>query len=73
MSPRYREHRIRTSLERVNGRTHDSDHVRDMAAAVYREGRGVYFSEEQLEGMPWQSRELIKAEAKRLYGNKWGG
>lgn len=70
----FREHRIQTSLAAHQGRTPtDDDHVRDMATAVYRDGRGVMFFPEQLESMPWQSREIIKAEAARLYGKKWGG
>ncbi len=69
----YREHRIRTSLAAHQGRTPtDDDHVRDMAATVYHEDRGVMFFREDLEKMPWPSRSLIESEAKRLYGNKRG-
>lgn len=70
----YREHRIRTSLAAHQGRTPTDDgHVRDMAATVYHEGRGVMFFPEQLERMPEWSRELIESEARRLYGQRRGG
>lgn len=73
MSDRYREHRIRTSLAAHQGRSPtDDDHVRDMAATVYHADRGVMFFREDLERMPWQARELIESEARRLYGNKRG-
>lgn len=74
MSERYREHRVRTSLAPHLGKSSsDIDGVRDMARDVWREGRGVMFFPEQLDAMPWQARELIVAEAKRLYGSKRSG
>jgi hypothetical protein len=69
----YREHRIRSSLAAHLGRsTTTDDAVRNMAATVYREDRGVMFFREDLERMPWQARELIESEARRLYGAKRG-
>lgn len=67
----YREHdvRIRTSLERHVGEaaTSEGDLLRK-AAAVFAQGRGIYFTPAQLNAMPEYSRRLIEAEAKRLYG-----
>lgn len=66
-----REHRIRTSLMAHVGRSAtNGDAVRDMAATVYHEDRGVMFFREDLDRMPWAARDLIEAEARRLYGQK---
>lgn len=71
MSDRYREHRVRTSLAAHQGRSAtDESQVREMAATVYHEDRGVMFFREDLDKMPWASRSLIEAEAMRLYGKK---
>lgn len=66
---RYREHRVRTSLQAHLGRSaSDPDVVDRLAHHVYHEHRGVYFTEDQLNEMPWASRELILAEASRING-----
>lgn len=70
MSNRYREHRVRTSLQAHVGRSSDPDTVERLAAHAYHEGRGVYFTPEQLEQMNWASRELIESEARRCYGER---
>lgn len=38
------------------------------ARAVYREGRGVYFTAAQIKAMPEWARRLIETEARRIYG-----
>lgn len=74
MSDRYREHRVRTSLQPHLGRSpSDPDVVERLACDAYHQGRGVYFTEEQLAAMPWQSRELIESEARRYYGERKRG
>lgn len=74
MSNRFREHRVRTSLEgKVAPPASDDAEVRRLAEVVHVTGRGVFFFTDQLAKMPWQSRELIEAEARRLYGNRRGG
>lgn len=66
---RFREHRIPTSLQRhVPSAPSEPDVVRRYAEEAYHSKRGVYFTEEQLASMPWQSRDLIESEAKRFYG-----
>lgn len=70
---RYREHRIRTSLAGHQGRAPcEPEVITRLAESAYHAGRGVYFTEEQIAKMPWQARELIESEARRLYGNKRG-
>ncbi|HZH27889.1 MAG TPA: hypothetical protein VEY95_11980 [Azospirillaceae bacterium] len=60
---------IQSQVGRMVGRSPASeDELAAKAAVAYRMGRGVYFSPSALEGMPWQSRELIMAEAERVYG-----
>lgn len=69
---RYTEHRpVRSSLGRHVGRAPaDADVVDRYAADAYHEFRGVYFTEEQLERMPWQSRHLILSEAANIHGER---
>jgi hypothetical protein len=70
----YREHPVRTSLQSHLGRSaSDPDVVSRLAADAYHQGRGVFFTAEQLAAMPWQSRSLIESEARRYYGPKRGG
>jgi hypothetical protein len=56
---RYREHEVRQP---------DPEVIARLASKVYHEGRGVYFTPEQLERMPQWSRELIESEAARCNG-----
>lgn len=65
---RNREHRIRTSLQRHVGESCDSAIVERLAEQTYHENRGIYFTKAQLAAMPWQSRELIESEGRRLFG-----
>lgn len=39
-----------------------------VARRIYQSGEGVFFSRADLDEMPWQIRELIEAEAIKLYG-----
>ena len=67
----YREHRVRTSLQPHLGRSaSDPDVIERLASRAYHESGGVYFTPEQLERMPWQSRDLILSEARRIYGRR---
>ena len=67
----YREHRVRTSLQGHLGRSSaDSDAIERLASRAYHESGGVYFTEEQLQRMPWEARELILGEARRIYGRR---
>jgi len=60
---------IQSQIGRMVGKSPASDdELSAKAAAAFRMGRGVYFSPSALEGMPWSSRELILAEAERVYG-----
>lgn len=67
---RYREHRIRGSLERHVPSAEDESRVHRLAEAAYHERGSVLFTEADLEAMPWQSRELILSEATRIYGRR---
>ena len=67
---RYTEHRIRGSLEHHAGRRCDDEVVDRYAHDVYHQDRGVFFTREQLSAMPWQSRDLIESEARRIYGRR---
>lgn len=68
---RFRETRVRTSLQSHLGRSaSDPDVVERLAAEAYHQGRGVFFTEEQLEAMPEYSRLLIESEARRCYGGR---
>lgn len=70
----YREHRVRTSLQTHLGRSaSDPDVIERLAGEAYHQSRGVYFTEEHLDGMPWESRELILSEASRIHGPRRGG
>lgn len=72
---RYTEHRpLRSCLTPHVGRSPSEPSVIDrLASDAYHQQRGVFFTEEQLNAMPWQSRELIEAEARRVYGNRRRG
>lgn len=69
---RYHEHKPLTSpLGRFVGRAPgDPDLVARYAHDAYHDNRGIYFTEDQLAKMPWQSRELIESEARRIYGER---
>lgn len=70
---RFREHRIRTSLGRyVPSTEEDSGRVHGMARAAFHKRGSVLFTAEDLDAMPWGSRELILAEARKLYGVRRG-
>ncbi len=69
----YREHRIRTSLERHVGEGCDPSVVERLALDTYHADRGIYFTKEQLATMPWQSRELIESEGRGLRAAEKGG
>lgn len=70
----YREHRVRTSLQAHLGKSaSDPDVIERLASRAYHESGGVYFTAEQLKAMPWQSRELIESEGRRLYGSRRRG
>lgn len=67
---RYRTHdvRIRGSLERHVGEAPADDaDLRAMAAKAWERGV-ILFLRADLQGLPWASREIIEAEAARLYG-----
>lgn len=65
----YREHRIPTSLAKHVGQSPTSEgEIRAMAAAALNAGV-IMFLRADLERLPWASREIIEAEAKRLYGS----
>lgn len=66
----YREHRPRSSLDRVTGRSPTSEaSIRAMAAAALKAGV-VVFLRSDLERLPWASREIIETEARKLYGDR---
>lgn len=70
---RYREHRIKGSLQPHLGRSPSDPEVIDrLAHHAYHERRGIYFTEEQLKAMPWQSRNLIESEAAAIHGPRRG-
>lgn len=63
-------HRLRTSLDRVHGKTFASaEEIRAMAAEALKAGV-ILFLRADLERLPWTSREIIEAEARRLYGRR---
>lgn len=65
------DHHIRTSLSgKVAAPASDDNEVRRLADNVHRANLGVFFFRDQLDAMPWQARELIEAEARRLYGER---
>ena len=71
---RYTAHRpLRSCLPPHIGRARDSDVIERLASAAYHENGGIYFTEEQLKQMPWQSRELIESEAATIYGPRRRG
>ena len=58
---------IRTSLQPHIGRSPtDPATIDRLAVEVYRQGRGIYFSPEQLKQMNWTTRDLIEGEARRI-------
>lgn len=61
--------RIRTSWPQV-GSSIDGDYVREKVATAFYENRGIWFSVTDLDRMPWRARELIEAEARRIYGER---
>lgn len=66
--------RPRSSLDRVlpKART-DEATIRAMAAKALQQGV-ILFLRADLARIPWTSREIIEAEARRLYGNReWSG
>lgn len=66
---RYREHRIRTSLQRHVGESSTSPEV---IAALVRKARAagvVVFLRDELERLPDMARALIESEHKRLCNN----
>lgn len=64
----FREHRIRGSLERHVGESPVSEaELLRKAAAVYTEGRGIYFTPAQLAAMPTMVRAVIEGEGRRIY------
>ena len=67
---RYTEHRpLRSCLTPHVGRSPAEPGVIErLASDAYHQHRGIFFTEEQLAAMPWQSRELIESEARRLFG-----
>lgn len=67
---RYREHRIRGSLERHVASSTDESRVPGLARAAWQERGTVCFTEADLAAMRWDTRMLIEAEAKRLYGRR---
>ncbi len=40
--------------------------IERLAVEVYRQGRGIYFSPEDLARMPWTTRDTIEGEARRI-------
>ena len=42
--------------------------IERLAVEVYRQGRGIYFSPDDLKRMPWPTRDLIESEARRICG-----
>ena len=40
--------------------------IERLAVEVYRQGRGIYFSPDDLKRMPWPTRDLIESEARRI-------
>lgn len=60
--------RPRTSLDRVQPRPIATEaEIRAMAAAALKAGV-IVFLRTDLAKLPWQAREIIEAEARRLYG-----
>lgn len=71
---RYSEHRpLRSCLTPHVGRSTDPALVDRLAAEVYHQDRGAYFTREHLDAMPWQSRELIESELANIHGPRAGG
>lgn len=69
---RYREHRIRGSLERHIATTEGEERVHQLASAAWQKRGSVLFTEADLAAMPWPSRSLIESEARRIYGRRGG-
>lgn len=60
--------RPRSSYDRVTGRSPtDEATIRAMAAKALQQGV-ILFLRKDLAQLPWASREIIEAEARRLYG-----
>jgi len=68
---RCRDFPVRTSLSRYAASAPaDQNTIDGLAARAWHQSGGVYFSKAALERMPSQSREIIEAEAKNLYGKR---
>lgn len=66
----YREHRPRTSLDHVQGRSPTSEAaIRAMASKALKDGV-IVFLVADLAKLPWASREIIETEARKLYGRR---
>lgn len=65
---------IPSSLARHIGRTAtDDETLRELAATAFRQRRAVVFFPSHLDATPMLARELIMAEAKRIYGERVPG
>lgn len=65
MPPSPRPH---TSLDHVQGEAPATEAQIRVMAAKAREAGVIMFLREDLKRLPWSSREIIEAEAARLYG-----
>lgn len=65
---RYASDRMRTSLDHVIGKSPSSESdIRAMAVKAREQGV-ILFLRADLKKLPWAAREIIEAEAARLYG-----
>lgn len=69
----YREHAIRTSLQSHVGSATDARVVTELQERCYHENRGIYFTAEQLQAMPWDARALIESQGRKIFGRRRGG
>lgn len=65
--------RMARSAECRTGITPTDPEVLEALVRKAREAGVVVFLKAELERMPWPSREIIEAEARRLYGNRERG
>ena len=68
MNHHHRDLRIRTSLQRYVGESATSPEEVERLVRKARAAGVVVFLRADLERIPWTSREIIEAEARRLYG-----
>ena len=68
----YREHPVRTSLQAHLGRSSDAGVVAVLQEEVYHQNRGIYFTAEQLKSMPWDVRQFIESQGRRIFGPRRG-